>query len=399
MYLVKKIIDKCENSSRDWREGAVGGRTLKISQEDYEKCGKEELIQEAKKLQAAGLLTIKKWIVPDNDIESLTFRVEKLPQFYRLADVESQGSFIPKQERIYQYCKKLELEISETFQKSWIEAYYESLLERLEEGEIPRELAKLDLYLPVFRGIDNLEEPMLKRVFSKMYLKDSKLFEKELEKHVISVARRFNEAIDSDMDNKTVLEQLMIEEYSQELALKGPLKLKIWRGSEAKRVDLSDFGYGVVLNSQTLKHSVIELSQSNLRRIVTIENKANYTAMPYDPDTLYVYTHGYLSPLECEFLGKLRRTVEGSGVEFLHSGDLDYGGVKIFEYIQKRVFPSLQPLLMDVATYEKYQEYATEIKPETLKKLEQVQIPVLADVIQKMLETGKGIEQESFLTM
>ena len=30
MYLVKKIIDKCEKSSADWRPGASGGRTMRI---------------------------------------------------------------------------------------------------------------------------------------------------------------------------------------------------------------------------------------------------------------------------------------------------------------------------------------------------------------------------------
>ena len=55
MYLVKKIIEKCEHSSRDWREGATGGRTLRITQEDYDLCGKQELIDEARKLEAAGL--------------------------------------------------------------------------------------------------------------------------------------------------------------------------------------------------------------------------------------------------------------------------------------------------------------------------------------------------------
>ena len=44
MYLVDRIIERCENSSRDWREGATGGRTLRITQEDYDACGKEELI-------------------------------------------------------------------------------------------------------------------------------------------------------------------------------------------------------------------------------------------------------------------------------------------------------------------------------------------------------------------
>ena len=238
---------------------------------------------------------------------------------------------------------------------------------------------------------------MLKRVFSKQYLRDSKVFEKQLERHVISIARKYCEESTEDMDSRTVLEQLMIEEYSQELAIKGPLKLKIWKGSEARRVDSSDFVYGTVLNSQTLKHSVVELDQPGLRKVITIENKANYIAMPFEADTLYIFSHGYFAPLEREFLKKIRRALAGKQVEFYHSGDLDYGGVRIFEYIQKQILPDVRPLRMDVETFEKYQEYAEPIAKETLDKLEKVSIPELDGVIQKMLETGKGIEQECFI--
>ena len=292
---------------------------------------------------------------------------------------------------------KLEKEISEGFQKEWIEKHLEETLARLEKGEFPREAEKMDDYLAVFRGIDTLEEPVLKRIFSKQYLRDSKKFERELERHVLTVARKYCSDITEDMDSRTALEQLMIEEYAQELAIKGPLKLKIWKGPEAKRVDLSDFVYGTVLNSQTLKHAVVELDQPKLRKVITIENKANFISMPYEADTLYIFSHGYFSPLDREFLRKLARAMEGKGVEYYHSGDLDFGGVKIFEYIRNQIFPEVQPMLMDVETYEKYEEYAEPLSRECLKKLEKTDVPLLEEVVQKMLETGKGIEQESFL--
>lgn len=397
MYLVNKIIEKCEHSSRDWREGATGGRTLRITQADYDACGKQELIEEAQKLERAGLIKIKKWVIIDSDIELIAYRVETLPQFYRLADSQGEEEVWPKQARVNAYSRKIELELSEGFQKEWIEYYLENILARIQKGEFPKDVEKLDKYLVCLRGIDNLEEPVLKRIFSKQYLKDSKLFEKEVEKQLILAARKYCTEITEDMDNHTVLEQLMIEENSQELAVKGPLKLKIWRGSEAKRVDLSDFGYGIVLNSQTVKHAMVEVEQPMLKRVVTIENKTNYAAMEYEANTLYVYSHGYFSPVEREFLKKLQRVLEGKGVEFYHSGDLDYGGVKIFEYIQKQIFPELKPMLMDVETYEKYADYAAPIVKETMTKLKNTKVPELDELIEKLIETGKGIEQESFL--
>lgn len=397
MYLVDKIIEKCEHSSRDWREGAAGGRTMKITQEDYDACGKQRLIEEAQKLEAAGLVNIKKWVTFGSDIDVIAYRIEKLPQFYNLAKNGSGGKVWPKQEKVNYYCAKIERELSEGFQKKWIEIYLEKLLAHIQRGEFPKGMEKMENFLICFRGIDNLEEPVLKRIFSKKYLKDSKIFEKEIEKPLVSAARKFCPEITEDMDAKTVLEQLMLEEHSQELAVKGPLKIKIWKGAEAKRVDLVDFAYGVVLNSQTLKHAMIEVEQPALKRVVTVENKTNYAAMDFEPDTLYIYSHGYFSPLEREFLRKLWRVLEGKDVEFFHSGDLDYGGVKIFEYIRKQIFPDLKPMLMDVETYEKYEEYAKPIQRETIEKLRKTQVEGLEELIEKMLETGRGIEQESFL--
>lgn len=397
MYLVDRIIERCENSSRDWREGVTGGRTLRITQEDYDACGKEELIEEVQRLERAGLVTVKKWVVPDSDVELVAYQVEHLPDFYRLADNESGEEYWPKQAKVNYYIRMIDQELSEGFQKEWIENYLEKLKERIAEGDLPKNIEKLEKYLDCYRGLDSLEEPMMKRIFSKRYLKDSKIFEREMERNVVTAARRYCPEITADMDIQTVLEQLLIEENSQELAVKGPLKLKIWKGSEAKRVDLSDFTYGVVLNSQTVKHAMVEVEQPALKKIVTIENKTNYLAMEYDPEILYIYSHGYFSPLEREFLKKLQRVIEGKDVEVFHSGDMDYGGIRIFEYIQKHIFPEIKPLQMDVETYEKYEEYAKTISKETMEKLEKVNVPLLEELKEKLLETGKGIEQESFL--
>ena len=51
MYLLEKIIDKCERSSNDWRRGACGGRTMRIEQSDYDRYGKKKLVDEIVELE------------------------------------------------------------------------------------------------------------------------------------------------------------------------------------------------------------------------------------------------------------------------------------------------------------------------------------------------------------
>ena len=156
MYLVDRIIERCENSSRDWREGVTGGRTLRITQEDYDACGKEELIEEVQRLERAGLLTVKKWVVPDSDVELVAYQVEHLPDFYRLADSESGEEYWPKQAKVNYYIRMIDQELSEGFQKEWIENYLEKLKERIAEGDLPKNIEKLEKYLGGIKDMRNL---------------------------------------------------------------------------------------------------------------------------------------------------------------------------------------------------------------------------------------------------
>lgn len=394
MYLVKKIIDKCEKSASDWREGASGGRTMKIEQTDYDKAGKSAVIEEILRLEEMGIFTKVKWLIRGSDAERVSYRAEDLPKLYELRRLE-EPEFVPKKEKILVFQKRIQRELEGPFHKSWIGDYYRWMLRKLERGELPKDVEKLEFYLPALRGIDGLEEPVFKRIFSKKWLGNSKAFEKEAEKHIITLARAYCQEIDEGMDDKTVLSQLYIEEYAQELAVKGPLKVEL----SGRTADLSVFTYGTVLNSETLKHCVLSRKQEELRRVVTVENKANFVSAVYEPHTLYVFSHGYFSPKEREFLIRLRDILEESGhTEYYHSGDLDYGGIRIFEYIRKRIFPDVKPLNMNADIFEQYKMYAEKIEESARKKLADMEVSEeMSALAEKILESGYVLEQESFL--
>ena len=87
-YLVRRILDKIEGSSVDWRENASGNRSLKIQQEDFNRAGKSELLEEARMLEKRGLIQIK-WLEYGNDIEKIAYRLEQAGQFYELLGLTS----------------------------------------------------------------------------------------------------------------------------------------------------------------------------------------------------------------------------------------------------------------------------------------------------------------------
>jgi hypothetical protein len=131
---------------------------------------------------------------------------------------------------------------------------------------------------------------------------------------------------------------------------------------------------------------------------MTIENKANYESMSYQKDTLYLFCHGFFSPKERRFLAMLCQIADPD-TEYFHWGDLDYGGICIFRFIQEELFPKLQPYRMGRKDY----EYAlsigagTALKPEKYMKYEQLDAGPLEELKQCIMSCQKEIEQEILL--
>lgn len=155
--------------------------------------------------------------------------------------------------------------------------------------------------------------------------------------------------------------------------------------------------YGTVINTQTLEHSR-PFAISGCRRIMTIENKANYESMPYEEDVLYIFCHGYLTPKEVRFLKQLCMIVP-KDCEFYHWGDMDFGGISIFQFVKEKVFPDLKPYRMDVKDFEEALANGAGIpmKDSTREKLERKEAGVLTELKAEILRTGMTIEQERLL--
>lgn len=151
------------------------------------------------------------------------------------------------------------------------------------------------------------------------------------------------------------------------------------------------------INTQTLEHSR-PFAISGCRRIMTIENKANYESMPYEEDVLYIFCHGYLTPKEVRFLKQLCMIVP-KDCEFYHWGDMDFGGISIFQFIKEKVFPDLKPYRMDVKDFEEALANGAGIpmKDSTRKKLERKEAGLLTGLKAEILRTGMTIEQERLL--
>lgn len=386
MTLIDLILNRYENSIK-WNGDFNGMAGLRIEEKHYKDVDKHKLIMQAKVLEGEKLIKIT-WVKGyfNYDIEKITYSLSNLPLFY------DKARRIPKYEIIQQQSMKLNA-CAGTIKSPWIRAFMLSeLIEPLKKGKVLKEESKTELLCKCLMGLDELNGPVFKRVFSKRYLNNSKTFEKELEGKIVKAAKKYNSSVEEDMDDTSILSQIFIEEYSQELYVKGSLKVMI----EEKVLDTGLNPYGMVLNSQTIKNAVI-LKEQTIRRILTIENKANFISEPYEEGTLILFTHGYFTPLERNFLIQLRDILNDKDIIYHHSGDMDYGGIRIFHYIRTRIFPDLKPYLMDGEVFHKYLSFAEPIEAEKLEKLVYCDEPLLKEVIDCIQKYKMVLEQEAYL--
>ena len=390
MYTIKKIISICEASKNDWTHGKTGHRNYQVKQEDYNLCGRSQFPKEVRKLEQKGLIDVD-WYSLGSEINKIGYQLEKLDLFYEMENM------IPKWKKVSDMEIRIKNELDH-ITKGWIRDYYQDLLETLNPEntrKFPKEAIE---YFEVFRGLDQLNGPVYKRLFSKNILHDSKAFQDQKESYVIKKAKKFCPDVVVEMSDTEVLSQIFIEEYSQQMEVKGPLRISLKKDDKESVLDLGEYFYGTILNSETLKQAEVLPDQPKLKRIVTIENKANFVSMPYREDTLYIFTHGYFTPKERTLLLKLDEVLrDREDIRFYHTGDMDYGGIKIFEYIETKIFNRLEPLNMDVDTYMKYLDSGGKMKDDTVKKLKECKVEKLEQLISLMIEKKIWIEQEIFL--
>jgi len=227
----------------------------------------------------------------------------------------------------------------------------------------------------------------------------SKVFERIYQGAVIE-ALKYSPQYDEGMSDDEILAAHGILSYFQTLEWKGAVEycLTDRNGTASEeKIDTSSNYYGTVLNAQTLEHAVPTL-QKGVEKIIVIENKANYESMEYDPKVLYIFCHGYFSPKEVRFLQMLMKTAPNE-IQCYHWGDMDYGGIQIFLYNEKNIFPNLTPWKMDVLSYEDALKNGKGIKlnSEKKKKLEALNAGQLEALKQCILESEMEIEQEMLI--
>ena len=374
---------------------AVGGRSVLLRQAG-----------ELEKLTGISGKIIVKWKAVRTEIEKITVSSDAIPLLCQVEQIED-----PRERQLSQ------MELTESWksrvaQADWLIPYYDHILERLNSGKLVKDVPGLEdpLFFLFLNKTAEERKPLYRRAFSAQVctiwngiaqtkqseskITPTKRFEKIYQSAVLSVLKQYSPLYEEEMSDEELLTAHGILTYAQTLEFKGTVSYRI---DDGPAISTAAQIYGTMFNKQTLENAV-PISIVGIRQIMTIENKANYEKMQFRPDTLYIFCHGFFSPPERKFLSRVVE-LAGTDTEYFHWGDMDYGGIRIFKFLQKNLFPKLKPWKMDVTDYKMALQMGASISLETDKRerFEQMDAGVLTPLKEAILKNGKEIEQELLL--
>ena len=374
---------------------AVGGRSVLLRQAG-----------ELEKLTGISGKIIVKWKAVRTEIEKITVSPDAIPLLCQVEQIED-----PRERQLSQ------MELTESWksrvaQADWLIPYYDHILERLNSGKLVKDVPGLEdpMFFLFLNKTAEERKPLYRRAFSAQVctiwngiaqtkqseskITPTKRFEKIYQSAVLSVLKQYSPLYEEGMSDEELLTAHGILTYAQTLEFKGAVSYRI---DDGPAISTAAQIYGTMFNKQTLENAV-PISIVGIRQIMTIENKANYEKMQFRPDTLYIFCHGFFSPPERKFLSRVV-ALAGTDTEYFHWGDMDYGGIRIFKFLQKNLFPKLKPWKMDVTDYKMALQMGASISLETDKRerFEQVDAGVLTPLKEAILKNGKEIEQELLL--
>lgn len=331
---------------------------------------------------------------------------------------------VPRAERLEQVAQRL-LEWEPRLRLPWMQRWLADVRDSMAARKaIPRLLLPEDaqeqvLLLQSLAGlVDKGDEVLPMRLFSKRYLRLSKAFEERVRSRFVRLLREYGstagerDLADLAEEDSVVLAEVGIQEAHEVVEFCGPLILRSQGGGAD--LDCGLFPLGLGLDTHAL--AALDVVEVAARRVLSIENKTNYHHYILHErrmDELVIYLGGFPSPGKRRFLARMALAVDGQGrerregnegrtpVEWLHWGDLDYGGILIAQTLAESVWPHVQPWRMEPERLVEFAHYIEPFSPAYRVRLESLldrsAFGVWHPLVQKLLEVGATLEQEAFL--
>ena len=289
----------------------------------------------------------------------------------------------------------------------WIAAWRDDVCKSAdEEMKVPafckKDTAILRDLLCAFREYAALSDSITMRAFSGRCFSDTKYFERNVRDLFLTIARKYDTELALACDENKLREReqlayLGIYARPELYELAGNCTIRTNQGS----ICIGAAPYGLALPS-TLVDCIAEIDLTAIRCITFIENKTNYDAYVMSekqPEELAVYHGGFLSPQKKRLVTLIAHAAsETTKIRFW--ADIDIGGFRMFRHLQELI-PSLTPMRMSGEFVDSFHEHGLARSEAYLSSLridmENGKYPLFRDAIERILNYGVTIEQETFL--
>ena len=401
-YLLNQLLDKYE-ASESFLNGVSRRRILYKPEKDLElskkidnPIEKKSFFKAIKKLKEEKLVDFKWEKFEENNLISeiwLIVEESSLMNAYMICERISRDKIANQNIEIIQ---EYQLSIKtpwmlEIFSAILEEAYingkkWKFILSPRQTREVCKVLEMLD---------DNQEGNIDKRILSVNLFSDSKYFEYHVQKKLLQLITRYLIDWNEGMTDREKLQQMGIGFAPEILYFTGPIELIL---EQDQKINYESITRGSYLGANML--SEIKAINGSYKKIITIENLANYywyLQNEREKETLVIYTGGFLTRNQTLFLKMLE--IEDI-FELYHWGDIDLGGFRILLQIQT-IWPRIQPVKMNVATFEIYANVRKKVNNEYIQKvksvLEKDEFKPFRATLIKIVETKEILEQEAEL--
>lgn len=240
----------------------------------------------------------------------------------------------------------------------------------------------------ILQAVSNLNSETYIRNFSTALFKDSKKFQREFRKIVETILFDYTDEV---VEKDNILGFYNLYENPTYVMIKGNAVIRF----DISVIDVSEMPDGIALSNTSLERIKAVTIKAN--KVITVENLTTYHDSDED-DAVHIYLGGYHNYSKQVLLEKIY--ADNKSRSYFHKGDLDVYGFLILENLKEKTGIPFAPLMMDVATIERFYNAglykkltASDVK--VIEDKKNTKLASYADVLQFMLDRNCKVEQES----
>ena len=279
-----------------------------------------------------------------------------------------------------------------TLQKSTTSySFLQKMLDNLQSGKSCKQYFKsygeLEEIVTAVKMIEENDEEILLRNFSKKKFKDSKFLER-IGAKLLKIFNTFGGEVFSSFHE--LCERYLIVRDTGYAIVKHGLRLLI----NQQEIDLDALGIDFCLSDSAIEQ--MKIMQVTRRKVITIENLTTFHYFD-SKDAIVIYLGGYHNAVKRKFLKKL--SAFDSRLDWFHFGDIDWGGFEIFMDLTRKTGINFHPIMMSIDELRTYRSECAPLTSEDRQRLQRLlndkDAAIFYSTIEFMLKNGYKLEQES----